>query len=929
MPDFKVGPLSRAEIQSVWEGAVDKGYRDPFLAAGEGRGFEVWTQYFAQLERASQAIDVTTQAMYISPWSGQTNPPAAGAANALVTLTITRTKLLDRLLVLGKGLVYVGEQTTDSGEGGGVTVITGRRYVLQTDLVFHPGERGPFTVVAAAEFPGYGFNNPLPGTISYVSQPGSSFTNTAATVTTAPRAASASRPYTAVRIAASVSPDMFVPEHDGQYLQFLTGANAGSIARLTAFGPPTPGVVGSSMALELHYSAALTGVVGAFQTGEALSFSVAAFASLVAFSAVTGRMAFVLRNGTPPVAGVVVTGTTSGATGTISSVLFATAPIAEVAAASWKVLDWAADWGLTASNAAKPSGGLAPFLDEIGGERGIGRSPGELDVDYRARVREIADVVSPNAIKRAMNRAFAAYPWTLREVGSVNFPGFFFDATDAYDVDVLILAGAAGTGTFMRDERVVLEDPTTRALYATGRFGRIDGGTTLVMVRNDGALPAVVFGSRLRGLSSGATWTPTSGSTPPAAAARLFRTWLDYEQFRGFFDVEVLLLGLGEFGWAYDSTLMTNAYDVSPLAPDGYPAAAAVLYQRIWNSLNTIKAGGVGFQLVKVLPYVAPPAFPVPTLSLVATAGGAVGDIGGSYAATLTGSGYAGTTPSVLFGLTAATSVVVVNDSTITCVVPAHATGVVSVSVTTAGGSTAPNTLFEFYSPAQEAMTSLWRGAWASPEVQTASAGTSGSNGNLTAATGGVTPLFTTLLNGIATATYDGIDDCMLNTSVVHTTLLGTTAFHVYALIDALVAGTAAPGSAYTEAAIICDDGQGWFNFTYSTRGVTLSHYDLNGTGLWREATVACAPGQWHLVHGWYDGANLFVQIDGAAPVTGQTVTAPIGNSGATVATGRSYAAGTFLNGRIAEIGTSKLNLGATFRSKLKSYVNTRYNLTL
>src|SRR5581483_10658353 len=143
MPAIKSGPLTRAEIQSVWEGSVDKGYREPFLAAGEGRGFEVWTQYFAQLERASKAIDVTTQAMFISPWSGQTNPPAAGAAKATVTLSLSRTKLLDRLLVLGKGLVYVGEQTTDAGDGGGVTVATGRRYVLTEDLVFQPGEQGP------------------------------------------------------------------------------------------------------------------------------------------------------------------------------------------------------------------------------------------------------------------------------------------------------------------------------------------------------------------------------------------------------------------------------------------------------------------------------------------------------------------------------------------------------------------------------------------------------------------------------------------------------------------------------------------------------------------------------------------------------------------------------------------------------------------
>lgn len=61
------------------------------------------------------------------------------------------------------------------------------------------------------------------------------------------------------------------------------------------------------------------------------------------------------------------------------------------------------------------------------------------------------------------------------------------------------------------------------------------------------------------------------------------------------------------------------------------------------------------------------------------------GDDGGATAVTISGVGFTGAT-SVAFGGVAATSVVVVNDTTITCVTPAHAAGAVAVVVTTPEG---------------------------------------------------------------------------------------------------------------------------------------------------------------------------------------------------------------------------------------------------
>lgn len=74
--------------------------------------------------------------------------------------------------------------------------------------------------------------------------------------------------------------------------------------------------------------------------------------------------------------------------------------------------------------------------------------------------------------------------------------------------------------------------------------------------------------------------------------------------------------------------------------------------------------------LTGVLPLPPPPTATTPD----------TGSIAGGTAVTITGTGFAGT-PTVTFGGVPATSVVVVNATTITCVIPAHAAGLVDVSV--------------------------------------------------------------------------------------------------------------------------------------------------------------------------------------------------------------------------------------------------------
>lgn len=469
----KAGPLSPAELLDVWKGALDRSYRDPLLEAGDGEGLEAHTQAIETFARASRAIDVTTQAMFICPWSGQTNEPAAGARKATVVLTFRRTKLLDRPLVLGKGLIFVEEQTTDWGDPGGVTVTTGRRYVLAEDLVFHPGETGPFDVVAEAEGVGYGYNNPRAGTLRLIAQPGFNFENNLATVlvqigTILGNALASSN--TAI-VTTPNEPDTFVPDHVGQYFQFSAGNNATKIARVVQFeGPDLAAIPPIGSAIVASWDQSVQGTTtGTFQPGERIVRNPGPtpdlFATLLGVrETATGsgewRATFTLLAATSPlVAGDVLVGATSGATLTVGTVLsgqdfVAEAPIGITGGATWRILDWAVSWGLTVTNVFAPEGGRLGWLDELGFERSLQRSPGEDDETYRQRIKSIADVVTPNAIRRTLSRTLGAIPWCFREVGTEYLPGFFYDGdlsapnptphgplNDAYDYDSILADG--------------------------------------------------------------------------------------------------------------------------------------------------------------------------------------------------------------------------------------------------------------------------------------------------------------------------------------------------------------------------------------------------------------------------------------------------------------------------------------------------------
>lgn len=623
-PPVKTGALTLAELLDAWRGATDKSYHRPLLDAGDGNGLEVVGQTMEQLARVSRAVDATTQGLFIRPSSAQTGPPAGGARRSTVTLAFRRTLRLDQPLVLASGRLYVEEETTDWGESAGVVARTGRLYTPAADFVFLPGESGPYDVECVAQRPGVGYDNPLPGTIKHLRQEGADFTNNHAAVDSRAQAVVGGSPAAQVQVTAADQADMFVPEHVGQYVFFTAGANAGRSGRVTAFVPPSPSMLlGSGVVLSLDHAFESFAFAGTFLVGEVVTFDSGGPAlgtgKVIADrdDPATGhkRVAYVMLSG---VEGDNATGALSGATATVDVVLAAEVWATETTpggtgGGTWRILGWEGDHGLSATNVLSPAGGRLGVLDELGAERALDRSPGEDDETYRARVAEIADVVTPNAIRRMLNRVLPGLPWCFREVGLGALPGFFYDGTnippsvtpgraecDAYDTDVVVMTGALTSGAFEFQEPAQLEDASNNRLVG-GYFGRLDAGdTVLTLIRKVNRPPASLAGLQVRGLRSGAIWTPAAYVSTPTVDALRWHVYLDYVQFRAFFLVGVPRLDDGEFGFAYD-TGPWGAYDAAPYSAfyDGSAITASALYRRVYQAIDPIRAAGVTWEMYR------------------------------------------------------------------------------------------------------------------------------------------------------------------------------------------------------------------------------------------------------------------------------------------------------------------------------------------
>lgn len=227
------------------------------------------------------------------------------------------------------------------------------------------------------------------------------------------------------------------------------------------------------------------------------------------------------------------------------------------------------------------------------------------------------------------------------------------------------------------------------------------------------------------------------------------------------------------------------------------------------------------------------------------------------------------------------------------------------------------------YDPAGLSLTGWWRASYAgSPWTPTASAGSSGSNGNLAEATN--PPATGTAVNGLTPADFDGTNDQLSNATAM-STYLSDAAGSIVSLFYADAAGADVGATAYYGYdALFSDDTNGFLALTFTTAGVTLGCY--NGA-TFDGLAVACGTGAWHLAQARWNATDIEVRIDSGAWSTLARTVSMAGADGIRV--GTNYGQASFLDGKILETMTAQARLSDGNFDDLVSYVNDTYGLAL
>ena len=211
---------------------------------------------------------------------------------------------------------------------------------------------------------------------------------------------------------------------------------------------------------------------------------------------------------------------------------------------TWSVVDWL-DMGFEILSLEAATGGRDNVLKILGDERGLQQQPGESDDAFSKRAAKLPDMVSPNAINRAINRILGEY-------------GYWGRARDL---------GGPTTGKRPSYRGVFFDVATIAAPSYVSVFDMYEPGDLF-----------------------------------PVEATML---QLSEEESRWHFFVEVPRLGLGDWGPFFDESPSVSAGDgfyisdaFEHAAYDGYPITAYQIYARIHNTVDSLRMGGIAFTLI-------------------------------------------------------------------------------------------------------------------------------------------------------------------------------------------------------------------------------------------------------------------------------------------------------------------------------------------
>lgn len=290
------------------------------------------------------------------------------------------------------------------------------------------------------------------------------------------------------------------------------------------------------------------------------------------------------------------------------------------------------------------------------------------------------------------------------------------------------------------------------------------------------------------------------------------------------------------------------------------------------------------------------------------------GAAAGGTAVTIHGTNFRGS-PSVTFGGVAATSVVVVNRTTITCVAPALASG--SINDVKVGGATIVNGWLAF-TPADLALSGWWSADFAgAPWAPSASAGGSGGTGNAIAHIGVVTP--GTAVNGHTPAHFSASD---LTNATDATTFFTVGSGSIIAIVKPNTASV--PTGNFFDDPCVYRDSNADVVLSYTTLGFGAITFQAAYKTVYEAAPSAV--GAYHLVRMRWDSANLGLTVDsnperttacGALTIMTGTLEFAVGNAGG------------FLGMDLLDIMMLPTSLSDANYAKIKNYALFRYGLVL
>jgi hypothetical protein len=305
-----------------------------------------------------------------------------------------------------------------------------------------------------------------------------------------------------------------------------------------------------------------------------------------------------------------------------------------------------------------------------------------------------------------------------------------------------------------------------------------------------------------------------------------------------------------------------------------------------------------------------------PTVSGISTSGGAVGDIDGTYPCALVGTNFVIGATTFAVGGTPLTSVVVSSPTNATAVMPAKASGTYSVTATTSGGTSPGTTTFEYFSPAQLALTEWHRAPFASaPWAANASAGSSSGR---TATSTGFDPTPGTALNGKAPAHFDRASSQSLNAGAANNVLFSAGA-GTFMCLARTTTQQAPIGTDYGDGNLFNDPSNAETTMGIVAGGFVAAIY----AGAYKRAPLnALANATWGACEAVWDSTNLTTRVNGNTQSVAAGAWTPITPS--TPRIGLSYGNG-YLDGDVPEWMTSATAIPQATRDKIRSYLNTRY----